>query len=295
MSQALAVLLAVAGLTARAAVGYSAIECGDVPPCGCEPIVVCDPCAAAAPPKAPDELPAPADGQRPAASEAAPETTNEFPSPPNVNTPAVTPPSSPVTPTAEETAPVEEPITPLTPSAEEASTTEEPASPEAAPTEQPSRYGAPPAEESTAPTTDPYQGLFPADDAQPDAPAGETPAEEPPAAEESPATEPSPATPGYDELFPPSSDTGILTAPGGWASDSPRPWTDADGRVLVTGRVVGVTLRQVVLSSDDGAEHAFPYAALSDADLRFLREQVAARRAKLTAPGDRDQLLVGQQ
>jgi hypothetical protein len=289
MHGSIAAVLAIAGLAARAAMAYGPLDCGDLPPCGCEPVVICDPCAVTpepTPPKAPDQLPAP-----PAASQAeptgegdepAPATPNEFPSPPNVNTPAVEPPPSSVTPAEE--APADRPAT------------DQPATPESPPADDASRYSTPPTEEPTTPPTDPYEGLFPPDaaEAESETPAAETPSTESPATEGAPAAE-EPRTPEYDELFPPSSATRVLSAPGGWTSDAPRLWKDADGRVLAIGRITGVTAQQLVLARDDGAEQAFPYAALSNADLQYLREQVSARRAELTSPADRDRLLAGQQ
>ncbi len=304
MVRAIAAVLAMGGLAARAAVGYGPVDCGDAPPCGCEPIVNCDPCAVAesAPPKSPDDLPPPPQSSESPARAAdrdaqpTPAPANEFPSPPNANTPAVSPP-------AEDEPGTDGPVTPAAPpTAEAPPATEPPATQDVAPADDASRYGTPPKDSPTTPATDPYEGLFPPGESAADVePATDTPAADPPAAEETPATdEPTPAeeappTPDYDELFPPSSDTGSLRTPGGWASEAPRSWKDADGRVLAVGRVVDVTALQVVLAADDGAEHAFPYAALSNADLRFLREQVEARRTALTAAADRDRLLAGQQ
>jgi hypothetical protein len=291
MHRAIAAVAAMSGLAARAAVGYGPIDCGDVPPCGCLPIVICDPCAVVpepTPPQAPGKLPAPrAERQVPQRAEAAQPTpaapANEYPSPPNVNAPAVEPPTSTPAPPAEATPAGEQPTAPETP----------------APADDATRYSTPPAEQPTTPAADPYEGLFPPDEntAEAETPAPETPSTEPPATNETPSSEDaeeSPRTPDYDELFPPGSSTGNLSAPGGWASEAPRPWKDADGRVLATGRIVGVTAQQLVLAGDDGAEQAFPYAALSNDDLRFLREQVAARRAELQAERAADELLAGQ-
>jgi hypothetical protein len=316
MYRAIAAALAMGGLAARAAVGYGPLGCSAAPPCGCEPVIVCDPCCevfSPTPPRAPDQLPAPRKDQAKKQPEEAKTPTpappaNEFPTAPNANASAVEPPTPATEPSAPPTQ--EEPAEyqsapPETPAEQPPVTAGQPTPAQPAPPADASRYGNPPAEQPTTPAADPYEGLFPPADGAGEAgtlsaetPATETPATEPPASDPPPvpdADEASPRTPDYDELFPPSSSTGVQSAPGGWASEAPRSWHDGDGRVLATGRIAGVTAQQVVLSGEDGARQALPYASLSENDLRFLRDQVAARRAEVQATREADRLLAGQQ
>jgi hypothetical protein len=184
----------------------------------------------------------------------------------------------------------------------------EPAEPEPPQADAPAvdvpRYSAPP-ESAAAPFDSSVFEEAPqtsgAAETTPAEPAAAATADEQPAAapEEAPADppgadEPS-VTPDYDELFPPSSATGVLSAPGGWASDTTRPWSDVSGRHMATGRVTRVAPNQVVLLGDDGLARTLSYAELSSEDLSFLRDQVQARRARLASQVGGDKLLATQQ
>jgi hypothetical protein len=133
-----------------------------------------------------------------------------------------------------------------------------------------------------------------------EAPTEETPpVEEPstPPAEEPatpPAEEPASDSPEGDDLFGPGAARDVLTQPGGWASDASRPWNDADGQPLVTGRLTEVTAKFVVLLREDGQSQAVRYAHLGDDDLSFLRQQIDARRVQLAAQTAGDELLAEQ-
>ncbi|HEX6960891.1 MAG TPA: hypothetical protein VF175_03430 [Lacipirellula sp.] len=304
MYQAIAAALGLTALVARVSLGYGPMDCCAPPPCGCEPVACCDPCAGVvsepAPPKAPGTLPAPKNRVTPPAPTPAEEpatqrTTNEFPSPPNVNTPTPVETPQPTLPTDEP--PPAEPLTaeaePTAPPAED-----EPAEPPVA-VEEPTRYSAPPADEPAAapPETDPYAELFPPDPAtsEPEHPSDDVPPateEAPPAAEEAPATDEAP--PDYNELFPPSSFLDVLSTPGGLASDSPRPWTNVHGHPLLTARVTKVRPTRIVVTCEDGVSHTLAFSELSKHDLAFVRRQVDARQVQLAHEARQQELLANQ-
>lgn len=263
MNRAAATLLAFASLLPQVGVGFEPVYACSPLPCGCEvaPVVCCEPLATTGKreqPKPPAPLPTPAD-PAPTVNTTPPSAASALPipspapapdaiSPPPLNTPAI---AEMPTPPAESPAAAD--VTPQLP---------EPAPVEAAP-----RYTAPPAETSPAEPTTPAPAadeLFP----EPTEPSA-------------PAEDPASTTPEYDSLFPPSSANEVLTQPGGWASDVSRPWIDAGGQRIVAGRITEVTASGIVSAGNDGKSRAVRYVSLSDADLNFVRQQIAARRAQL--------------
>jgi hypothetical protein len=270
MHRALAAAFAIAGLSAEGGVAMELVfvECGPPLPCGCAPVWIegcCEPADGGLPtarpkPRRLPAKPAPPDGEaasQPEHATPAPEATGPLTPPPRT-----TPPPS----------------------------TEEDAAAPTAP-----RYTAPPATPETEPSAPPapsrYEDLFPsepatdeADSTAPPQPSAETaspdsPPPPTPDAADPGQRQPEPSTsPEYEDIFPPS---GALLEPGGWSSDSTRQWTDHAGRALLRGRVSSATAEHVSLRSSAGVVQQVPYGRLSDADLRFLRRQVDARRRQL--------------
>jgi hypothetical protein len=283
-------------------------------------------------PKSSGPLPTPAgaDAKKPTPAESTPA---ELPKPalaPNadaitpqpLNTPEIE--ATVAAPAESPAAPVANPAAPETAPAEPAPRYADP--PAAAPAVEPTRYDdifsntpestEPPAAETPepataepqtpAPETEPAEAPAPAESAD-TTPAGDlftAPAEETPPTEETtapaeesapaPAEEPATETPEGDELFGPSAARDVLTQPGGWASDASRPWNDAEGQLLLTGRITEVTARFVVLSREDGQSQAVRYSHLGDEDLGFLRRQIEARRVQLASQAGGDELLAEQ-
>jgi hypothetical protein len=310
MYRTIAAALALVGFTARLGVAYGPVDCCAPPPCGCEPVDCCNPCAPVvdeAPPKPHGAVPTPAakpdvPATAPPAAppERLPSGSGANVSPPPLNTPTIeTPPAAATAP------PAAPPDAATTPSAAES----------AAPAPTDARYSSPPQDAPASSESASFEDIFGETPSEPQTPAAETapaestpPADVPAAAEQGAATEPpasteeSPAappateepaeTPEFDDLFPPSS--GILNAPGGMASDSTRLWIGANGIPLLNGRVASVAAEHVVLLSDDGAAQEVRFAALSNADLGFLREQVAAKRNQLALQAVAKDLLATQ-
>ena len=322
MYRATATALALISFLPRIGVGVEPMRPCGPPPCGCElpPVACCEPFAPtskAARPKRPAPKPTPADpapakpstlpSPLSASPAAAPAPNADAISPPPLNTPAIVEsPATDVTPPLPEAAPIESaPRYADPPAAAPSATTptgfdepfsDAPAASETAAPEPSSTETQPAEEQSPATETTPIEPATPApaEDEPFPAPAEETtpaPAEETTPA---PAEEPSSVTPDYDDLFPPSSTNEVLKQPGGWASDATRPWNDAEGQLLVTGRITEVTAKFVVLSREDGQSQAVRFARLGDDDLSFLRQQIEARRAQLASQADDDGLLARQ-
>lgn len=327
MYRATATALALVSFLPRVGVGYQPVDACCPPPCGCEapPVVCCDPCAPSAPvkkqnrPKSSGPLPTPADAEtkKPAPQENAPA---ELPKPalaPNadaispqpLNTPDIEATVAPPAEAPAEPAPRYADPPAAAPAAVEPtryddvfSNTPESTEPSAAETPEPETTEP----ETPAPETEPADEPAPAESLDPapvddpfTAPAEEAPTtnETTPPAEESapaPAEEPATETPEGDELFGPSAARDVLTQPGGWASDASRPWNDAEGQLLVTGRITEVTAKFVVLSREDGQSQAVRYGRLGDNDLSFLRQQIEARRVQLASQASGDELLAEQ-
>jgi hypothetical protein len=327
MYRATATALALVSFLPRVGVGYQPVDACCPPPCGCEapPVVCCDPCEPSAPatkkdrPKSSGPLPTPADAEtkKPAPQENAPA---ESP------TPTLAPNADAITPQPLNTPDIETTIAPPAEApAEPAPRYADPPAAAPAPVE-PTRYDdifsntpestEPPAAETTepaaaesqtpAPETEPADEPAPAEPADPasvddpfTAPAEETPPTEettPPAEESTPAPAEAPATetPEGEELFGPSAACDVLTQPGGWASDASRPWNDAEGQLLVTGRITEVTAKFVVLLRENGQSQSVRYSHLGDEDLSFLRQQIEARRVQLASQAGGDELLAEQ-
>ena len=302
--------------------------------CEAPPIDCCDPCEPSKPTPAPSHKAAtglrraqPSRGRGLGPKSTVPPVTNapsELPAPlsaPAPNADAISP------------QPLNTPDIEVTVAAPPAASPAPAATPpqEVAPAEPAPRYGAPPVSEPAAVEPTRYDNVFsdtpattepetpatetpPAEDLAPAEPAATTPSDElftapaedtPPPAEETtpaPAEEPAPApadepassSPEGEDLFGPSSSHDMLTQPGGWASDTSRPWNDANGQWLVTGRITEVTAKFVVLSREDGQSQAVRYAHLDDEDLSFLRQQIDARRAQVARQAGPDEMLAEQ-
>ena len=113
------------------------------------------------------------------------------------------------------------------------------------------------------------------------APATETPAAEPANADKAKEEPKEEQELDFDSLFGPSSSNEVLTAPGGWASDAARQWSDAQGSELATARVAAISESDVTLLTDAGQTLNVNFAELSDGDLAFLRRQIDARQSEL--------------
>jgi hypothetical protein len=132
-------------------------------------------------------------------------------------------------------------------------------------------------------------------------PAESAPAEAPPSPQSTPAEEAKPAAEeekkddgvDFNELFP-SASNGVLTEPGGWASDASRDWNDREGQSLATARVVGVADGSVALRNNVGQTLNVAFADLSDADLAFLRRQIDARQTVLAEQNRAESQLANQ-
>ena len=105
---------------------------------------------------------------------------------------------------------------------------------------------------------------------------------EPPAVEPAEEGEPdSPDTPLPDDLFGRDKGHPILGKPGGLASETTRWWTDNTAKHRCDARMLVVHPKQVVLAKADGNHVAVPFSRLSDEDLHFVQQQVAAQHAQL--------------
>ncbi len=312
MYRVTATALALVSFLPRVGVGYQPVDACCSPPCGCEasPVVCCDPCDPSAPApkkahsKSPALLPTPADTD-------AKKPTPTEPTPAELPQPALAPNADAITPQPLNTPDIEATEAPpaVAPAAVEPTRYDDifsntPESTEPQPAETPEPATTEP--ETPAPETGPADEPAPAETATPapeddvfTAPPEETPPTEestPPAEEPAPAPaeEPATETPEGDELFGPSAARDVLTQPGGWASDASRPWNDAEGQLLVTGRITEVTAKFVVLSREDGQSQAVRYAHLGDKDLSFVRQQIEARRVQLASQSGGDELLAEQ-
>jgi hypothetical protein len=317
MYRATATALALVSFLPRVGIAYQPIDLCCPPPCGCEapPVVCCDPCEppshkaatggrglapkSTVPPaaSAPSELPAPPPAPAPNADAISPQPLNT----PDIEATVAAPPAASPAPTQEATPAELAPRYAAPPISEPAaveptryddvfSDTPETTEPETPATEAPPAEDPAPAEPAaTAPATDLFTA--PAEETPPTEETTPAPAEEPAPA---PADEPATSSPEGEDLFGPSSSHDVLTQPGGWASNASRPWNDADGQLLLTGRITEVTAKFVVLSREDGQSQAVRYARLGDEDLSFLRRQIDARRAQIASQAGPDEMLAEQ-
>ncbi len=76
----------------------------------------------------------------------------------------------------------------------------------------------------------------------------------------------------------------VLTA--GVALAETRTWSSASGKFTVEAEMVSVQGEKVVLRLTDGKELSVPLAKLSDADLQFVKAQLAKDVAKISQAGD---------
>jgi hypothetical protein len=255
---------------------------------------------------APSELPAPPPAPAPApnADAISPQPLNT----PDIEATVAAPPAASPAPTAtpQATSPVETAPRYAAPPASEPATV--------APTryddvfsDTPATTEPPAAEPETTEPETPATETQPAEESAPAEPAATAPAadlfsapaeeETPPPSEETtpaPADEPASSSPEGEDLFGPSSSHDVLTQPGGWASNASRPWNDADGQLLLTGRITEVTAKSVVLMREDGQSQAVSFAHLGYEDLSFLRRQIDARQVQLANQAGPDEMLAEQ-
>lgn len=135
------------------------------------------------------------------------------------------------------------------------------------------------APEAAEPAGDPLQGLFEtqepaAETTEPEeAPQAEDP-ESPPAEAEEEAAEPTFLD--LEEMF--------QQGPGTESSEvrprDYRKWLDQTGRYSVEAEMLGATPSHLYLEGPEGRKWAIAYAALSDQDLAFVRDEVATLQAK---------------
>ncbi len=146
-------------------------------------------------------------------------------------------------------------------------------------TAEPAPTAAEPVEVESAPPTeaDPLDELFDSPD-KPEVPEN---SEAPENSEESDI--PHPEEDSFDDLFGQVVPPAELSTPGGLLSNLTRQWTDDTAKYQCEARLVHVMKDKVVLANARGSELAVSLARLSDDDLKFVHQQVVAKRALLAS------------
>ncbi len=128
----------------------------------------------------------------------------------------------------------------------------------------------------------PVEDLFEPSGKEQPAPTTDPSPAEPPAAQPEEAEEPdTPESPSLDDLFGEADNPGRLRERGGLESPSMRRWTDNTARFSCEACLMRVTPQSVVLMKRSGKTSAVRLARLSDEDIRFVHQQVVAKRMQL--------------
>ncbi|MCG8451407.1 MAG: hypothetical protein MI725_17715 [Pirellulales bacterium] len=143
---------------------------------------------------------------------------------------------------------------------------------------------------SPAPVEQPADELFEPTEEPAEEPAADVEVEETPVEEEMPPfeveteeedTPQEEESSEFDDLFGQQEFFRILQQNGGLASKATKLWIDDTGKYQCEARMLQVTPEAVVLVKPGGAQKAVPLTRLSDDDLRFVQQQVSAKRELL--------------